>query len=62
MRLNDSSVPEHKQYAIVKFPRGGRLPAREFGYDKILTAQDLPVVALDGEVLLETAAPAAPGE
>lgn len=50
-----NSYPETKQrFGYVAIPRGGRMPAREFGYGSILTNQSLPIVVLDGEVLLDT--------
>ena len=59
MPHKDSSGPITQQrFSIVKFPRGVHMPAREFGFGKILTDQALPVVVLDGEVLLETVEPA----
>ena len=50
-----NSSPETKQrFAYVAIPRGGRMPAREFGFGSLLTDQALPIVVLDGDVLLDT--------
>ena len=55
MPRKHSSNPDTKQrFAYIAIPRGGRVPTRKFGFGSILTNQALPIVVLDGDVLLDT--------